>query len=188
MAERLSREYGVPVDWQPFLLRPDAPAEGWPLPEAIRAKASLPDHPLTVRAKALGLPLVHRDWVPNSRRALAANELVRELGLDKLDAFHSAVNARYWGRGEDLSQWPVLEAAAADIGVDGAAMREAVEAGALADRVDAGLAAAHRLAVHAVPTYVFFDGDRPVGAIQGAQEYEVFERAAKQLGLSRVPR
>jgi hypothetical protein len=31
---------------------------------------------------------------------------------------------------------------------------------------------------------VFFDGDRPVGAIQGAQEYAVFQRAAKQLGLT----
>lgn len=172
------------VDWQPFLLRPEAPKEGWALPEHIRAKASDPSYPLTARAKALGLPLVHRDWIPNSRRALAANEHVRTLGLEKLHEFHSAVNLRYWGKGEDLSQWPMLEAAAKDIGVDGAAMREAVEQGALDRQVDEGLAKAHRLGVHAVPTYVFFDGDRPIGAIQGAQEYAVFERAAKQLKLA----
>ena len=184
MAERFSKQFSVPVEWQPFLLRPDAPLEGWALPEHIRAKMNRADNPLQARARELGLPLVERDWVPNSRLALAANEYVRGAGgLEKLHAFHSAVNARYWGRGEDLSKWPVLEAAAAEVGVDGAAMRGAVEAGALQARVDEGIAAAHRLGVHAVPTYVFFEGERPVGAIQGAQEYSVFERAAKQLGL-----
>ncbi len=173
----------MPVDWQPYLLRPEAPPEGWALPESIRAKMNHPDNPLQARAKALKLPLVEREWVPNSRRALAANEYVRTLGLEKLHQFHSAVNDHYWGRGEDLSKWPVLEAAAKDVGVDGAAMREAVEQGGLDAAVDQSIAAAHRMGIHAVPTYVFFDGDRPIGAIQGAQEYEVFRRAAKQLGL-----
>ena len=184
MAERFSKEYGVPVDWQPFLLRPEAPAEGWPLPESLRAKMSRPDNPLQARAKELGLTLVERDWIPNSRRALAANEYVRTLGLDTLHRFHSAVNEHYWSRGEDLSTWPTLEAAANDIGVDGAKLREAVEQGTFEPKIDEGIEAAHRLGVHAVPTYVFFDGERPLGAIQGAQEYAVFERAAKQLKLS----
>ena len=175
----------MPVDWQPFLLRPEAPAEGWALPEHIRSKVNLPDHPLKARAQALGLPLVQREWIPNSRRALAANEYVRSLGLEKLHEFHSAVNHHYWGKGEDLSKWQVLEAAAKDIGVDGAALREAVEQGALEEKVDEGITKAHQLGVHAVPTYVFFDGERPIGAIQGAQEYAVFQRAAAQLGLVR---
>lgn len=175
----------MPVDWQPFLLRPEAPRGGWALPEAIRAKVKHPDNPLQARAKAMGLPLIQREWIPNSRLALAANEYVRTLGLEKLHEFHSAVNHHYWGKGEDLSKWEVLEAAANDIGVDGVAMREAVEQGALEQQVDEGIAKAHQLGVHAVPTYVFFDGDRPIGAIQGAQEYAVFQRAAAQLGLPR---
>lgn len=183
MAERFSREYAVPVDWQPFLLRPEAPDEGWPLPERIKARMNRPDDPLTLRAKELGLPLVERDWIPSSRRALAANEHVRTLGLDLLHRFHSAVNARYWGKGEDLSKWQTLEAAAKDIGIDGAPLREAVEGGGLVQRMEEGIAAAHRLGIHSVPTYVFFDGEKPVGAIQGAQEYSVFQRAAKQLDL-----
>ena len=185
MAERFAKDYGVPVDWQPFLLRPEAPKEGWPLPEHIKARANSPDSPLHVRAKQLGLPLVERTWVPNSRRALAANEYVRTLGLEKLHQFHSAVNGRYWGNGEDLSTWPVLEAAAKDIGADAAAMREAVENGGLEQQVDDGIRAAHQMGIHAVPTYVFFDQDRPLGGIQGAQEYEVFDRAAKQLGITK---
>jgi predicted DsbA family dithiol-disulfide isomerase len=183
VAERFSKDYGIAVDWQPYLLRPNAPREGWALPEHIAARMNRPDNPLTARAKELGLPLKERTWVPNSRRALAANELVREQGLDKLHQFHSAVNDHYWARGEDISQWPVLEAAARDIGIDAVAMREAVDGGNFEQRVDASIAAAHALGINAVPTYVFFDGDKPVGAIQGAQEYAVFERAAKQLGL-----
>ena len=173
----------MPVDWQPFLLRPDAPDEGWPLPGYIKARMNRPDNPLHQRAKALGLPLVERDWVPSSRRALAANEHVRTLGLEALHRFHSAVNDRYWGRGEDLSSWETLEGAARDAGLDGSGLREAVHGSGLLQRVEEGIAAAHQLGVHAVPTYVFFDGERPVGAIQGAQEYEVFERAAQRLGL-----
>lgn len=184
MAEQFSKQYAVPVDWQPYLLRPDAPREGWALPAQIKARMNTPDNPLHVRAKQLGLPIVEREWIPNSRLALAANEFVRGLGLEQLHAFHSAVNARYWGKGEDISRFEVLQAAANDIGVDGAAMREAVEQGGFERQVDESIAAAHRLGIHAVPTYVFFDGDQPLGAIQGAQEYSVFERAAKQLGIA----
>jgi predicted DsbA family dithiol-disulfide isomerase len=186
VAERFHSEYGVPIDWQPFLLRPEAPDEGWPLPDAIKAKMNRPDNPLQLRAQALGLPLVERSHVPSSRRALQANEFVRQAGgLQKLDAFHSAVNARYWGKGEDLSQWPVLESAAKEIGVDAAAMREQVEAGAFREAVEKGIADAHRIGIHAVPTYLFMRGDEPLFAIQGAQEWDMFQRAAKRLGLQK---
>lgn len=177
------KEYGIAVDWQPYLLRPDAPLEGWALPARIKAMKDRPDSPLHLRAKELGLPLVQHDWVPNSRRALAANEHVRAQGLDPLHAFHSAVNARYWGKGEDLSNIDMLEAAARDAGVDPEGLREAVESGTYEQRIDDGIQQAHAMGIHAVPTYVFFDGDKPVGAIQGAQEYAVFQRAAAQLKL-----
>jgi predicted DsbA family dithiol-disulfide isomerase len=179
MAERFSKDYGVAVDWQPYLLRPDAPAEGWALPQHIAARMNQPDNPLISRAKALGLPLVERTWVPNSRRALAANEHVRTFGLEKLHAFHSAVNDRYWAKGEDLSKWETLEGAMRDIGLDPSQLRDSTDESS----VDLSIAKAHALGIHAVPTYVFYDGDKPVGAIQGAQDYAVFQRAAKQLGL-----
>ncbi|MBK7857158.1 MAG: DsbA family protein [Archangiaceae bacterium] len=185
MADRFAADYGILVDWQPYLLRPDAPAEGWSLPEHIRERMNRPDNPLTLRARQLGLPLKEREWIPNSRRALAANEFVRKEGLEALHRFHSAVNDHYWARGEDLSHWSVLEAAAKDIGVDGTRLRDAVEQGDYSQQVNDSIAAAHRLGINAVPTYVFFDGDRPLGAIQGAQEYAVFERAAKQLGIAK---
>lgn len=189
-AQRFSREHGVPLDWQPFLLRPDAPLEGWPLPAYIAERMNRPDNPLTARAEALGLKLVERSWIPNSRRALAANEHVRTFGLEKLDGFHSAVNRRYWTLGEDLSKWETLEGAMQDIGLDASGLRSAVESQNLDARIDESMAAAHALGIQAVPTYVFYrrgaegtEGDEPVAAIQGAQEYEVFERAARQLGL-----
>ncbi|MBL8957356.1 MAG: DsbA family protein [Myxococcaceae bacterium] len=185
MAEQFAKNFGVPVDWQPYLLRPDAPREGWALPDRIKAMKNRPDNPLNARAKQLGLTLVEREWIPNSRRALAANEHIRKQGLEALHAYHSAVNVRYWSKGEDLSQLDVLEGAAKDAGLDTRGLREAVENDTFEQTIDDSIAKAHAMGIHAVPTYVFFDGEKPIGAIQGAQEYAVFERAAAQLGLKK---
>jgi predicted DsbA family dithiol-disulfide isomerase len=184
-AQRLQREYTVTLEWQPFQLRPDAPETGWPLPEAIRARMNRPDSPLGRRAAALGLPLVERGWIPSSRRALQCDEHVRAVAPEALDRFHAAVNHRYWAKGDDLSHWPTLEAAAKDAGLDPAAMRDAVEAGACLEPMQRGLAEAAELGIHGVPAYVFFRDGQPVGALSGAQEWAVFERVAAQLKLPR---
>src|SRR5207249_10655204 len=70
------------------------------------------------------------------------------------------------------------EPAAAEIGVDPAKMREQVEAGAFRDAVARGIAEAHEIGIHAVPTYLFLRDGQPQLAIQGAQEWEVFQGAA----------
>jgi predicted DsbA family dithiol-disulfide isomerase len=181
VAERFRREYGVELTWEPFFLRPDAPPNGWALPEYIRARMNRPDNPLQQRAKALGLPLVEREWIPSSRHALEANEFVRPTG--RLDAFHSAVNDRYWAKAQDISDWAVLEAAANDVGVDGKAMRAQAEAGAFNAALERRIAQARALGINAVPTYVFLEDGEPAFGIQGAQDWSVFQRAADRLGL-----
>lgn len=181
MAERFKREYGVELTWEPFFLRPDAPAEGWALPAHIRARMNQPNNPLQQRAQALGLPLAEREWIPNSRRSLECNEFVRPTG--KLDAFHSAVNDQYWAKAKDISDWKVLEAAANDAGVDGAEMVKQVQAGAFKQVLERRVEQAYALGVTAVPTYVFLQDGEPAFGIQGAQDWTVFQRAAEKLGL-----
>jgi predicted DsbA family dithiol-disulfide isomerase len=181
VAERFRREYGVELSWEPFFLRPDAPPEGWALPSYIRARMNRPDNPLQQRAKALGLPLVEREWVPSPRRALECNEYARAEG--RLDAFHSEVNLRYWGKSQDISDWGVLEAAGTAVGLDGAKMRAQAEAGAFTAELERRLEQATELGIHAVPTYVFLVDEKPVFGIQGAQEWPIFQRAAERLGL-----
>ena len=163
-------------DWQPFELRPGAPEEGWPLPAHIRAKVGAPDNPLQVRARELGITLVEREWIPSSRRAHECTEYART--HDRVAPFHAAVLRAYWTEGRDLHDWAVLEAAAAEAGLDGAQMRAAVEAGDFARAVTERIAAAHELGIHAVPTFVIADRF----AIQGAQRVEAFERVLARLG------
>lgn len=172
----MRQEYRLRLDWRPFLLRPDAAEEGWPLPEAIRARMSSPDNPLTARARALGLTLVERAHIPNSRRAHECTEFARAHG--RLDAFHAQVLERYWSKGDDLHEWPVLEAAAVAAGLDAAAMRREVAAGQWREVTQAALDEATDVGVQAVPTFLV--ADRFV--IQGAQSADVFRQAFARLG------
>jgi predicted DsbA family dithiol-disulfide isomerase len=186
VAARFQKEYGVELSWEPFFLRPNAPPEGWALPESIRARMNQPNNPLQQRAQALGLPLVEREWIPNSRRALECNEFVRPTG--KLDAFHSKVNELYWAKAKDISDWGVLEGAANELGLDGKAMVQQAQAGAFNAELDRRIEQAYELGLQAVPTYVFLKDGNPEFGISGAQDWTVFQRAAERLGLKTLGR
>lgn len=156
-------------------MRPDTPPEGSPLPDYVKRFIADPNNPLFVRARKLGLPLVHRERIPSTRRAHECTEYARAHG--QLGPFHAAVIAAYWSRGEDLSDWAVLRAAATSAGLDPEAMQAEVEAGKWTEEVEAGVAAARELGIHSVPTFVV--GGRY--AIQGAQEARVFRQAFERL-------
>ncbi len=148
------------------------------MPAYVRARMGKPDNPLTMRAHALGIQLVEREWVPSSRRAHECTEYARAHG--GLEPFHAAVLKAYWSDGADIHDWAVLEAAARGSDLDSAAMRAEVEAGAFRQAVDERVAAAHELGIHAVPTFIL--GDRFV--VQGAQTLDVFEKVMARLGVS----
>jgi len=74
----------------------------------------------------------------------------------------------------------VLEAAAAEVGLDAKALRAEVEAGQWKSAVEASLREAAELGVHAVPTFLV--GNRFV--IQGAQDGTVFRHAFQRLGTA----
>ena len=161
--------------WEPFLLRPDAPETGWPLPAYIRARMGKPDNPLAVRARELGITLVEREHIPNSRRAHECTEFAR--AQDKLAPFHAGVLRAYWTEGKDIHEWDVLRAVAREAGLDDAAMQTEVEAGQWKPAVEARLREAHEIGVNAVPTFIV--GERY--ALQGAQPGEVFEQVFARL-------
>lgn len=171
----LRGEFDFVVEWRPFMLRPDAPEEGWELPERIRASIADPNNPLKLRAQKLGVTINHRMQVPNSRRAHEATEFARARG--KLEDFHHEVLVQYWTHGADIHDWAVLKAVAASVGLDGDAMQREVDAGQWKSAVEAGLAAAQEIGVSAVPTFVI--GEK--FGVQGAQDAAVFRQAFKRL-------
>lgn len=163
------------LEWEPFFLRPDAPAEGWDLPPHIKAKMNQPGNPLQARAAALGITLKERERVPNSRRAHEATEFARDNG--KLDAFHASILRRYWSEGADISKMEVLCEAAVEAGLDADAMQSAVENGQYTQNVKDRVAEAYESGIHAVPSFVF----AKKYLVQGAQSAETFQQVLEQL-------
>jgi predicted DsbA family dithiol-disulfide isomerase len=171
----LEKELEFEVDWRPYLLRPEAPEEGWELPERIKQFIADPNNPLSARAAKLGVTIKHRMHVPNSRRAHECTEYARSKG--KIDALHHHLIERYWSHGDDLHDWAVLENAAVVAGLDPKEMRAQVEAGQWKQAMEDGIAAAQELGVSAVPTFIV--GNKFV--IQGAQDARVFRQAFERL-------
>ncbi len=104
-----------------------------------------------------------------------ATEYARTKGL--LNPFHKAVFRLVYGEGQDISQWAVLRAAALEVGLDAAEMQEFVEAGMFTLEVSNQVQQAYQVGITGVPTYVI----NQKYALVGAQPYEVFERALKQI-------
>jgi len=113
--------------------------------------------------------------IPNTRRAHESTEYAREKG--KLLEYHRAVFDKFYGKGEDISQWEVLRDAALQVGLDADEMQREVESGKYTAQVNAMVREAQQIGVSGVPTYVLNDRY----AIVGAQPYEVFLQALKKL-------
>jgi predicted DsbA family dithiol-disulfide isomerase len=173
--QSLEKEFEFEVQWMPYLLRPEAPEEGWELPDRIKKFIDDPNNPLTARAKKLGVTIKHRVQVPNSRRAHECTEYARSKG--KIDPFHHHLIERYWSHGDDIHDWAVLENAATVAGLDPKEMRAEVEAGKWKKVMEDGIAAAQEIGVSAVPTFIV--GNKFV--IQGAQDAGVFRQAFQRL-------
>jgi predicted DsbA family dithiol-disulfide isomerase len=111
----------------------------------------------------------------NTRLAHESTEYAREKG--KLLKYHRAVFDKFYGKGEDISQWNVLRDAARSVGLDADEMQREVESGRYTAQVNTMVREAQQIGISGVPTYVLNDRY----AIVGAQPYEVFLQALKKL-------
>jgi predicted DsbA family dithiol-disulfide isomerase len=153
-----------------YEIHPETPAGGVRLEELFGPRHKEMQAPLAARCRELGLALQAPDVLSNSRLAVEAAEFAREAG--KHGAFHRAVLAAYFAHGRDIGDIEVLQEVATEAGLDPAALSKALEEGRCADRREAVEQEAHRLGVQAVPTFIFDDGARVVGA----QPLEYFRR------------
>jgi predicted DsbA family dithiol-disulfide isomerase len=174
----LRKEYDVRLDWRPYFLRPETPPQGMPLPDYVLAKQKDPNNPLKARAKALGLTMKDREFLPSTRRAHEAGEFARE--RNQLEPMHAALLRRYWTEGQDLHAMETLRGAATEAGLDADELQKAIEAGTYKQAVDDAVAEAREMGVRAVPLFVL----RDELAIEGAQTLDVFRSAMQQLGVA----
>ncbi len=164
------------MEWLPFDLHPEYPAEG-----ILRAEhdARYPaDAHRHVRAMIEGAGFGFappEDVVPNSQNALQVTELARDRGLH--EPVHSRLMRAYWSEGADIGDEETLLALVAEAGLDRGEAAEALAEDRFAERVQASTREANLHGINAIPAFVL---DRRL-LVLGAQPEELFERAVSQL-------
>ncbi len=173
MVEQLKQQHGknLNVEWLPYLLRPDMPEEGMPLPEYVQQKRVQLEGRLQQMAAAGGLPFVQHEHSPNPRRAHECTEYAREMG--KHEAFHKIIFRKLYGEDKDIHAWVELRDAAVESGLDPDDLQHRVETGEFREVVDSLIAEAQTIGVQGVPFYIV---NNKYG-ISGAQPLDVFQRA-----------
>lgn len=176
--ERLKREYPVDVHWAPFLLDPSVPPEG--RPQQPRNQPGDPLTPIEVRGQSLGINYTRgRTYRPNSHLALEAAMYASELDIDDTP-FQRALYRAHFETLENIGDIDTLVRIGSESGLDGDALRSALESGQYREAVDEAIGWAQGIGVTAVPTFVV-NGRH---GIVGAQELPVFQRVLDELGYS----
>ncbi len=174
----MQREYPVTTRWAPYLLDSTIPPEGKP-----RSPSTAPDAPpthLELRAQTGGLTFRRGSVLtPSSHLALQAAEFANDHDAHS-DGLHRALFKAHFEDFENIGEPDVVVRIASEHGIDGEALREALDSGRYRERVDEQIEWARSIGVTGVPTFVFNDKY----AIVGAQEYSVFQSVMAQLGCS----
>jgi predicted DsbA family dithiol-disulfide isomerase len=157
--------------WRPFLLRPDAPAEG--VDRRAHFAERMPQDPerwtamreaLVAAAAEAGAPL-DLDAPKRVPSAIDAQRLLLwAQGQDRLAPVVEALFAAYWVEGRDFGEADVLVDVALAGGLDGEVVRHLLTTDADRDAVLAHHESAHRLGVAGVPAMIFNRRVARVGA------------------------
>ncbi len=180
--EQLREEYPVEVTWMPFYLHPGLPPEG--VPREVLFPGPVDEdynNHLKSAAASVGIEMQRNPLIANSQKALEAAEFARDLG--RLDEFGPAMFHAYFTEARNIGLVDELVDIAGAVGIDGAAMRQALDDDVYAERVREGSDWAHNIGVTGVPTFIF-DGKF---AVVGAQPYEVLEQVMERLGVAKLP-
>jgi predicted DsbA family dithiol-disulfide isomerase len=148
----LQAKHDLAVEWLPYELRPEPvplPDMSGPDAERFRANWARGVAPL---AEQFGVEMHFPPYKPRSRLAHEAARFAARHG--RLEAFHEELFRAFFQHGEDIGRADVLVALGAGVGMDGAALGQALERREFEGEVVADEELAERLGVHAVPAYV----------------------------------
>jgi predicted DsbA family dithiol-disulfide isomerase len=134
-------------------------------------------------AHADGIPMVRTNIIANSRLALEAAEFARQAGAEAFDRFHRAVFRAYFEQDRNIGLVDTLVDIGTTEGLNGPALRTAVEDRQYAPAVDERIQWVAERGLTSTPFFIFV-ADKMYG-VPGAQEYPVFESVMARLGVER---
>ena len=167
--------HGLDVVELPFQAHPDIPPSGVPVGPRNGPMYSN----LEREAKEAGLALNWPPRLPDTRRALAASEWVRQHRPDHFAQFHKCLFAAHFALGEDLGNPAVVDRHAADLGIDVEAMRAALSDVSALTAVKEAEALGRRHGVQGTPAW--FLAQRLISGLHPASDFERLAEAAEQL-------
>jgi predicted DsbA family dithiol-disulfide isomerase len=143
------RDPNLDIVWRAFELRPDPVPTLDPKGEYLNRVWASSVYPL---AEQLGVDIKLPPVQPRSRRAHEAAYWARQQG--KFDAYHDALFRAFFQRGADIGNADVLTNLAAEAGLDGNALRQALQTGEYLPNVLADEREAKNLGITGVPAFI----------------------------------
>jgi predicted DsbA family dithiol-disulfide isomerase len=168
--DRLRQEFGIDLRWTVFPLHPEIPEEGMELADLFLGRNNdieAIQRRLTGVAVEVGLPLVARTRIFNSRRAQELGKWAEAMGRG--DEFRRCTYHAYFAEGRNLALLPELETIAGSAGLPKDEVYDILAQSLFAEAVDADWARARELAVTAVPFHLI--GEK---SLVGFHPYEDF--------------
>jgi len=176
----LLSEYELELDWRGFELHPETPPGGMRLDEMFPAEKlrGMAEHMKQFAAHFGIHDFVHRDRIPNTRRALALAEVARE--ERRLNEYRQRAMDAHWRDGMNLEDDEDLRTIARDAGLSEDAVERSRTDRRYLIRIDDIREEANELGVEGIPTFV-------IGryGFSGAQRYEAFVELAERAGAKK---
>jgi predicted DsbA family dithiol-disulfide isomerase len=174
--EKLKEQFNLDVEWRPFELHPEIPKEGLLVEKLPFSNDYLEMVMVNVKqlADEAGITFKFSGKLPNSRLALIISEFAKEKG--KFSEFHELVFQKYWKEGKDIGDLSLLIEIANSIGFDKNEILDYIKSDEPLNKLRRSNSELGRYGINGVPTFII--GDR---IVVGAQPYEVFEKAIKQV-------
>ena len=175
---KAGRPAELAVEWRPFQLNPDMPAEGVDRTRYLVAKFGSEERVSEIfeaieqAGESEGIKFVF-DRIARTPNTVDSHRLIEYAGAHNAqDGVVEALFHRYFELGEDISDHGVLTAAGVDGGLDEDELRRYLDGGDGVDEIKKESEAASRAGISGVPCFIF-EGRY---AVSGAQPPDVFER------------
>jgi predicted DsbA family dithiol-disulfide isomerase len=180
-ARKLKPEFDLQLEWRGFQIHPEWPAEGISADRVYSANADARRAAwgrIEALADSIALAIKPPSVLTNSRLALEATEFARETNAD--EALEERLYRAYFMEGANIGDASVVEELAEEVGLDRAALKEALASNKYSLKLKNTALIAHQRGVAGVPT--FFIGDFPlVGAQSEDVMRQLLTRAAERL-------
>jgi predicted DsbA family dithiol-disulfide isomerase len=170
------------IEWHPFQLNPDMPAEGVDKHDYLAAKFGedrlVQMHLRLKEASRAAGAEIDPDTPRRIPNTLNAHRLIHWAGLEgRQTAVVSAIMRAYWREGRDIGNAAVLADVAAAAGMDRAVTARLLASDADADDIRARDSDARAKGISAVPTFLIAQHY----VVSGAQPPEVWARVIEEL-------